>query len=50
MYCGNLITGEAEAYFDREGRMKYRTITAEVDHGDGAYEPDSGDHDQVEAE
>jgi hypothetical protein len=34
MHCGNRITGKAEAVFDRVGRLEYRNITAQVDHGD----------------
>jgi hypothetical protein len=39
MHCGNVIIGEAEAVFDQEGRMEYRIIIAEVDHGDDGFPP-----------
>jgi hypothetical protein len=41
MFCGDRITGECEVAFDAEGRIEYRDVQAEVDHGDDEDEPES---------
>jgi hypothetical protein len=47
MHYGNVITGEAEAVFDMEGRMEYRNIIAEVDHGDSDDGPEFEEYDEA---